>query len=308
MFDMTNDSGLFNTRAELQAGGWYPVAGGRWKKGDMEMLPLYEGKMVQMYDHRAAGVIINPDNLHRPAIAEPATEEQHANPDWLPQPQFWVAANAVFDVEPCASWYVGFKEITAPTNMRSMIGSLLPRSGFGNKVPLLVPNGDEALRNAARWAPWLLANLNSIAFDFVVRQKLQGQTLNLFIVEQLPLIAPPTYALPLGNTTIGDFVRSEVLRLSYTAHDLDAFARDLGYDGAPFAWDEEDRRHRMARLDALYFNLYGLDRDEAAYVLDTFPIVREHDEAQFNRYRTKELVLGYMNALAAGDTTTVLAL
>jgi hypothetical protein len=103
-------------------------------------------------------------------------------------------------------------------------------------------------------------------------------------------------------------VRGEVLRLSYTANDLQPFARDLGYDGAPFEWDEEDRRHRMARLDALYFNLYGLSRDEASYVLDTFPIVREHDEARWNRCRTKELVLGYMNAIKAGDTTTVLAL
>ena len=46
----------------------------------------------------------------------------------------------------------------------------------------------------------------------------------------------------------------------------------------------------------------------AAYVLDTFPIVREQDEAEFGRYRTRELVLGYMNALAAGDTNTLLAL
>lgn len=77
------------------------------------------------------------------------------------------------------------------------------------------------------------------------------------------------------------------------------------------AWpppEAEDRRHRIARLDALYFRLYGLNRDEAAYMLDTFPIVREQDEAAFGRYRTQELVLGYMNALAAGDTHTVLAL
>jgi hypothetical protein len=99
-----------------------------------------------------------------------------------------------------------------------------------------------------------------------------------------------------------------VLRLSFTAHDLAPFARDLGHEGEPFEWDEEDRRHRMARLDALYFNLYGLSREEAAYVLDTFPIVREQDESRWNRYRTKELVLGYMNALEAGDTKTVLAL
>ncbi len=145
-------------------------------------------------------------------------------------------------------------------------------------------------------------------FDFVTRQKVQSTSMNWFIVEQLPLIEPEIYARPLGSKTVGDFVRGEVLRLTYTAHDLAAFAHDLGYDGPPFAWDAEDRRHRMARLDALYFNLYGLSREEAAYVLDTFPIVRAHDEAEYGRYRTKELVLAYMNAISSGDTTSVVAL
>ena len=40
----------------------------------------------------------------------------------------------------------------------------------------------------------------------------------------------------------------------------------------------------------------------AAYILDTFPIVRRHDEAAFGHYRTKAMVLAYYNALAAGDT------
>ena len=96
-----------------------------------------------------------------------------------------------------------------------------------------------------------------------------------------------------------------MLRLTYTAHDMAPFARDLGYDGEPFIWDEEERRHLRARLDALYFHLYGLDRDDAAYVLSTFPIVRKQDEAEFGSYRTRDLILAYMNALAAGDTETV---
>src|SRR3546814_5933108 len=132
--------------------------------------------------------------------------------------------------------------------------------------------------------------------------------MNWFIVEQLPLIAPERYADPLGTTPVGDFVREQVLRLSYTAHDRARFARDLGYDGEPFVWDPEDRRHRIARLDALYFNLYGLDRDEAAYVLDTFSIVRDADERAFGRYRTRDLVLGYMAALAAAAPEPGLAL
>ena len=98
-----------------------------------------------------------------------------------------------------------------------------------------------------------------------------------------------------------------MLRLTYTAHDLTAFARDLGHDGDPFIWDEEERRHLRARLDALYFHLYGIGRDDADHVLSTFPIVRRQDEAEFGRYRTRDLILAYMNALAAGDTETVVA-
>ena len=58
-------------------------------------------------------------------------------------------------------------------------------------------------------------------------------------------------------------------------------------------------------IDALFFHLYGLSRDDAAYILDTFPIVREYDEKAFGRYLTKELVLAYWNAVEAGDLTTV---
>ena len=40
-------------------------------------------------------------------------------------------------------------------------------------------------------------------------------------------------------------------------------------------------------------------------MLDTFPIVRREDEAACGRYRTRELILTYANALAAGDVETV---
>lgn len=129
--------------------------------------------------------------------------------------------------------------------------------------------------------------------------------MNWFIVEQLPLIRPEQFDTKIKKQTIADFVRGEVLRLSYTAHDLEPFARDLGYKGVPFRWDEDDRRHRMARLDALFFQLYAIARDDAAYILDTFPIVREQDQKTFGRYLTRDLVLAYMNAVAAGDLETV---
>ena len=306
MFHMTNDSNLFMTRAEMEKQGWYPVAGNRWKKGEEAAVPLYEGKMVQMYDHRAADVVVNTANLHRPAQQEALTDAEHIDPNRLPTPQFWVQSSAVA-TKFSGTWALTFKEITAPTNVRTMIACISPGYGFGNKVPLWLPEfGTE--QHYALAASLLAANLNAFAFDFVVRQKIQGQTLNLFIVEQLPLITLEQFETKIGKTKIADFVRGEVLRLSYTAWDIQPFAKDLGYDGPPFIWDEDDRRHRKARLDALFFQLYGIGKDDAAYILDTFPIVREKDKALFGRYLTKDLILAYMNALAAGDTESVITL
>ena len=104
----------------------------------------------------------------------------------------------------------------------------------------------------------MVANLNSLCMDFVVRQKAQGTHLNWYIVEQLPVIDPGDYDREFGDTTAREIVRDHVLCLTYTAYDMRPFARDLGYDGEPFRWDDEERRHLRARLDALYFHLYGL--------------------------------------------------
>ena len=176
---------------------------------------------------------------------------------------------------------------------------------MATRCPFLVPDDNFAAYREN--ACLCLQPQQHLSFDFVARQKGPGQHLNWFIVEQLPVIAPADYDRPFGPTTARALVRDHVLRLTYTAHDMAPFARDLGYDGPPFPWDAEDRRHLRARLDALYFHLYGLSRDDAGYILDTFPIVRREDEKQFGRYRTRDMVLAYMNALAAGDTETRVA-
>ena len=343
MFHMTNDSHGFRTREELdeREGAW-PIGANRFDSAKGIWLPLYEGKMVQAFDHRAASIVIKPENLHRPAQPEPTTAEQHRNPSWLPDPQYWVAATECGWPEE-SGWILGFKEITAPTNVRTFIASLLPAVGFGNKVPIFLPEteddraasrsggsirrGDGALGVRRFRSPpnedtratiadlqperreWLLAgNLNSTIFDFVARQKLQGQTLNLFIVEQLLVVPPERYEnVYFGQKTAAEIVRQAVLELTYTAHDMAPFARDLGYvdeSGAvkpPFRWDVERRLRLRAKLDAVFFHLYGVtDRDDVRYVYSTFPIVERQETKEYGRYRSRDLCLAYLNALAAG--------
>ena len=304
MFHMTNDSGLFRTRVELEEReGAYPIGGNRFGSSSGDWVPLYEGKMVQAFDHRAASVVVNPENQHRPAQPVPATLEQHRNADWLPDPQFWVPASEC-GWTAGADWVLGFKEITAPTNIRTFIASLLPTVGFGNKVPILKPE-------AGSRAEWLLAaNFNAIILDFVARQKVQGQTLNLFIVEQLPVVPPARYeAVRFGPKTAGEIVREAVLELTYTSHDMAPFTRDMGYVDEmgevkpPFIWNEGRRLILRSRLDAVFFHLYGVtDRDDIRYIYSTFPIVERKEKASYGGvYRSCELCLAWMNALAAGN-------
>ena len=228
--------------------------------------------MVQAFDHRAASVVVNFKNQHRPSQPEPATLDQHRDPEWLPAPQFWVLQSEISF--PTASFLLGFKDVTAPTNMRSMIAALIPGSGVGNTLPIVSIDG-----RAAADAALLLANFDAVPFDYVARQKIQGQHLNWFIVEQLPVVPPETYeSVRFGLRTAGEIVREAVLELTYTAHDMAPFAHDMGHVDAagdllpPFVWEEERRLFLRAKLDAVFFHLYGVTgRDDVRYVYSHLP-------------------------------------
>ena len=162
----------------------------------------------------------------------------------------------------------------------------------------------------------LLANLGATVLDFVARQKAQSTHLNWFIVEQLPVVPPDRYEnVRFGPKSAGEIVREAVLELTYTAHDMAPFARDMGHVDAggdvlpPFVWDEERRLFLRAKLDAVFFHLYGVtDRNDVRYVYSTFPIVEREETAAYGAYRSRDLCLAWMNALAAGDPDAEIAL
>ena len=254
MFDMANDSHLFKTAEQLDVEGFYPVEGNRWKKGEELYLPLYQGRMIHQFDHRANSVKYNPDNTINPYLSVAVTDAEHANPAFSPMTQYWVLEKAVNGNMPDGlDWTIAYRRIARPTDARTMLVAAVPKIGLSDSIFILMPEKDFSADDACL----LIANLNSYCFDYVTRHKMPGTNLSWFIVEQLPIIAPAAYDRSFGATTARDLIRDHVLRLTYTAHDMTPFARDLGYDGDPFLWDEEERRHLRARLDALYFHLYG---------------------------------------------------
>src|SRR5262249_30227651 len=149
---------------------------------------------------------------------------------------------------------------------------------------------------------------NALAFDFATRTKVGGSHLSSFILRQLPILPARCYVVPCewtGNSalkpqfsfSLRDWLVPRVLELTYTAWDLEPFARDCGWFGPPFIWTEDRRFQLRCELDAAFFHLYGLNQEDTAYVLDTFPIVRRKDEERTARlegqphYITKETIL-----------------
>ena len=302
MLHMANDSGLFRSRAELEQAGC-PLEGNHFVGQAKRFLPLLEAKMVHHFDHRFATYEgATQANLNKGTLPQ-ASEAQHANPDFRPMPEYWVNDSEVRErlhESWSRSWLLGWREITNAHNERTVIAAIVPRAAVGNKFPLLLSQLEPPKLGA------LMANLSSFALDYCARQKVGGTTLSYFLAKQFPALGPNAYEKSSPwflEYSLDGWILLRVIELAYTAWDLEPFARDVGFDGPPFRWDAERRFLLRCELDAAFFHLYGLNREDTAYVMDTFPIVRKHDEKAHGEYRTKRVILEIYDALAESTRT-----
>ena len=323
LFNMTSDSGLFRTASQLSEAGFIRegtdwVRSGAGPIGDAlaveeagvtnprvvsqtlraeRYVPLYEGKMIHQFDHRWASYDEEGETLTEVDLVG------KRDPNFEPVPRYWVRKN-----EGCErlaakgwfrSWVMGWRRNARNTDERTMISTVFPSTvGVGDSAFLLNAESDSTSLAG------LFANANSVILDFVARQKVGGINMSFYFISQFPFLAPHFYSTPRLS-----FLRPKILELTYTSCELAPFALDLGYDGPPFAWDEERRAHLRAGLDAFYARAYGVTRDELRYILDpadvvgseypseTFRVLKEREIRQHGEYRTGRLVLAAWDRL-----------
>ncbi len=219
--------------------------------------------------------------------------DQLNDPHQVVLPRYWVHASEVErrTADWKREWCLAFRDITNSRSERTAIFSMLPKAAISNKAPLLLHTA------IAKDISVFYANANSFALDFAARQKIGGNSLNFFIVKQLPFLPPHSY-----TQTLLDFIVPRVLELTYTAWELQEFAKDLGYFGPPFRWDEARRFLMRCELDALFFHLYGVERADLPYIFDSFWIVAENEIAAYGEYRSKRVIIEMVEAMAALPT------
>ncbi|MFD3166741.1 Eco57I restriction-modification methylase domain-containing protein [Herpetosiphon sp. NSE202] len=301
MFHMSNDSGLFQNF------------------GSNSYLPLYEAKFIYQFTHRWASM----------NDTETIEIEDLSNPNIFINPRYWISNKEVEKWKKNRwnkNWLLGFRNITNATNERTSIFTVLPHSGVGHSMPTLIPDGATSISLVTI----LLSILNSIALDYIVRQKIGGTNLTFGYLYQLPVLPPERF----GEAELA-FIVPRVLELVYTAWDMQPFAEDVwaeldelarqtilaqnaecnqgapaawfsprdGFGLPPFRWSDERRAVLRAELDARIARLYGLTRDELRYILDpadvygrefpgeTFRVLKEKETKLYGEYRTRRLVL-----------------
>ena len=200
-------------------------------------------------------------------------------------------------------WLQVLRDVTNATNERTVVASQIASTGAGHTAPVLHYPQAGAIASCL-----VLANMNSLPLDWATRLSIGGIHMSQFIVKQLPILPPDAYlqyAHP--GVTFVEAIVPRVLELTYTAHDLEGFARDLGYHGPPFLWDE-DRRHRLkCELDAIYAHLYGLSRSDLEWILDapppsaSFPVLKRNEIKRFGEYRTQRYVLQAFDQIRRGE-------
>jgi hypothetical protein len=307
MLHMANDSGLFMTADDFGKLSSATRDGSQWivhpptlqsseKAG--RYLPLYEAKLIHHFDHRWATY----DGLD----SRDTTPPEHRDPRFEVTARYWIhegdVTSRLSEREWNHQWLLGWRDICRATDERTVISSVFPLGCAGNTMPLFFTKEPPVLVAA------FVGNLASMAFDFVARQKIGGTHLTYGYLTQLPILPPDAYV-----DAHLEFLVPRVLELTYTSYSMTLFARDLGFEGEPFPWEEDRRALLRAELDAWYARAYGLSREELRYVLDpadvmgpdypseTFRVLKKNEIAKFKEFRTQRLVLDAWDRMERGE-------
>lgn len=248
--------------------------------------PLYEGRMVSQFDHRAKGYR---SGRGRKAVWE---DLKFSDPNKSIQPQWRVSRDDVPDkiTNRMKKYRIGFCDVASPTNERSLVAALLPANSIsGHKVPTIVFVPEDNFSTLV----WL-AVANSFCMDFLVRQKV-GLTMSYTLLDSQP------FPRLKENAEVSREIAERVLLLTCTGEEMVGFWNVMADQGWCNTWvdsgdvpgvtDEEERLRLIAELNVIVGrDLYKLTASEIDYILGTFPTTKKYEIQKYNEFRSKRLI------------------
>ena len=276
---------------------------------DKTGLPVYEGRMIDVFDYRAKGYV---SGRGRAAVWETFA---FGTPEKRIKPQWHVPAKDIPEklIERVRDYRIGFCDVASPTNERSLVAALVPpNSVCGHKVPTL-----DFIGGSASYLLFWLSVANSLAMDFVVRKKV-ALTMSQTIMDSLP------FPRKLELEFLRDICR-RALTLTCAGDEMSDFVANYAKEdphhgfSSSIANNPEARSKIKAELDVLVAEkVFGLTRDELRFILDpmdtegpeceleTFRALKNNEMREFQEYRTQKQVLDAWDRLEAEKNSSSL--
>jgi hypothetical protein len=260
-------------------------------------LPVYEGRMIDNFDHRA--------KTYQSGHGNSAVwlEREFGDPGKAIVPQWRVLRHNIPAKlgNRCQQFRIGFGDVANPRNQRSFTATLIPPHVVcGHKVPTFVFDSEH------EWAylPWL-AVANSFTMDWLARCRLTAPTMSYTLLDSLPFPRPSL------TDNLVQSLAPIVLRLVCTAPEMTPFWNRMAKYGfvegvaegsvPPSAFVEPYARAiARAELDAfIAARVFDLTTQELSDILDTFETLRRSEERTRQEFRTKKLILdAFVNGAA----------
>lgn len=309
-FHMTNDSKLFPPRPKWEEQGYRPDEYGHWLKGpwrdydgpkhilDRERglvlsrdgqraipvdeiedvaLPLYEGRMIGQFDFSEKGWV---SGKGRSAVWRDIPFEGK-----VIEPQYMAALTDVIE-SPKSNLNpkIAYMRIGSATNSRTAISNFLDTYPAGDSVFFYRPYARSYLTSVA-----VSTNLNSLAYDYHLRNRVGGLNLSEFIMDETSVVSPATlHSHPRLIAYVASllFCSPSHARALMLLIDEMAFLKDIHLGKSwrhGWAVSKHERLRGRAILDAVYANFYDLSIEEAAFILRGCDLpVGSHGDARYS--------------------------
>lgn len=251
-FHMTNDSKLFIGRDKAEANGFEPDEYGRWINAEGEvLLPLYQGVMVNLMEPNRAAWISG--------SGAQAVWQKDLTPGSDYAPQYLIPrAKATSSSLGTLRTRILYRTIARNTDVRTLICSLAPGYPAGNSLACLMPEA------AKDYGAFLSGALASLVFDWQLRERIGGANLSYGFLEEAAVL-PPSAQSDKGSVL--------ALRLEAVGRTMAVAWTGKSVSVRHRAWrnlwavSPHERLRLRAKCDALMAALYGLNRNDFAWIL-----------------------------------------
>ncbi|WP_049980247.1 Eco57I restriction-modification methylase domain-containing protein [Halolamina rubra] len=202
----------------------------------------------------------------------------------------------------CTEYRIAIRDVTSATNERTILAGVIPTGVVCTNTlhtlrPYEIEPEENDLENDTLHSAYervfgdkelfaAIGLINSIPFDFLMKTKVDTHiVMYKFTESQVPRLTE-------GDEWF-DYISTRAARLNCYGEEFEEMRERLG--GIEPATEMDERREVQAEIDAASFHAYGLNRDQASFVLDDFHRVQDPRMMDENYF---EMVLGKYDELA----------